>query len=329
MVCSLPIMPAQSARIDLSYVIPVCNEEQTLASLAEGIAAHTPPAMTFEILFIDDGSTDGSWSQIQALTTRIPQVCGIRLVTNYGKSAALAYGLSRIRGRVVVTMDSDLQDDPADIPRFLEKMASGSYDLVCGWRRRRNDPLEKRAASALFNAIVRWATGVQLHDMNIGFKCFSREVAKSLRLYSDMHRFVPVLARDAGFRRLGEIEVSHRPRQHGQSKYGWERYRRGMFDLLTVLFLSHCRGRPMQFLGPVGLILILVALVMAVAAGYVGTAATPWGGLWLGGVALVFGLTGLQCGLLGLVGELVVAHGINPAEQCIVAEQVGNNVDDV
>lgn len=307
--------------VDLSLVIPVYNEEASLRELVAGIARGVPEGCTCEILLVDDGSTDGSWATISALAAEQPAVRGIRLVANYGKSAALTCGFQYATGRLVLTMDSDLQDDPAEIPSFLAAMASGRYDLVCGWRRHRQDTPERRAASSLFNTVVRALTGVQLHDMNIGYKCMRREVARSLRLSSDLHRFIPVLAWNAGFRRLGEIEVRHRPRRYGRSKYGFRRYRRGFIDLLTVMFLARCRDRPLQFMGPVGLIVFLLGLVAGLAGAIVGAAQGLLPAAVLLTLAAVLVLAGVQCCFLGLIGELIVSHHFQPQGQYLVGEE--------
>lgn len=306
--------------VTLSFVIPVYDEAASLRELAEGIVAHVPVGETFEILMIDDGSTDGSWEIIVELARRYPCVRGLRLLANYGKSAALACGFLHAKGEVIITMDSDLQDDPKEIPRFLETLRQGPYDLVCGWRRLRSDNLEKRAASGIFNRVVRAWTGVKLHDMNIGYKCFTRDVARALKLSSDMHRFLPVLARDAGFKRFAEIEIEHHPRRYGRSKYGWARYRRGLFDLLTVMFLARCRRRPMQFFGPIGLAFLGLGVVSGMVAIVLAWEARPWPAVAALLLAWGAACSGLLSGLLGLIGELVVAHQFDPRSEFIICE---------
>lgn len=220
----------------LSIVVPVKDEQDTLARLAEGIfeAARESRAKSIEIIFVDDGSRDNSWNVMRELAERYPgQVRALRLRRNFGKSVALEAGFRISTGDVIFTMDADLQDDPKEIPRFLAAI-DGGLDLVSGWKRKRNDPLSKTLPSRLFNRTTAWMTGVPLHDFNCGFKAYRREVIEQLRIYGELHRYIPVFANDAGFR-IGEIEVEHHPRRHGVTKYGIERYVRGFLDLITIL----------------------------------------------------------------------------------------------
>lgn len=241
----------------VTIVIPVRDEVDSLSSLhAELRAAQKGTELAWEIVLVDDGSTDGSWRVIERLASEDPRVTGIRLRRNFGKAAALAAGLQAARGQRIVTLDADLQDDPAEIPRLLERLEDG-YDVVSGWKQNRRDPWHKVAASRVFNTLVSALTGVRLHDHNCGLKCYRREVFDEVRLYGEMHRFIPVLASARGFR-VGEMPVAHRERRFGHSKYGFTRLYKGLLDLLTVLFLTGFRHRPQHLLGGVGLVFALL-----------------------------------------------------------------------
>jgi dolichol-phosphate mannosyltransferase len=236
----------------ISLVLPVHNERESLRPLYAEIgkvAAKAP--LDLEIVFVDDGSTDGSWKEVVDLAKGDGRARGIRLRRNFGKSAALSAGFRAAKGRVIITLDADLQDDPAEIPRFLASLESG-LDVVSGWKRVRFDPWHKRWPSWLFNRAVSWLTGVRLHDHNCGMKCYRAEVFREIRLYGELHRFIPVLAAARGFR-VGEMEIAHRPRRFGQSKYGVRRLARGFLDLLTVKFLTGFNQRPQHLLGGIGL----------------------------------------------------------------------------
>lgn len=233
-----------------SVVIPVFNEEESLEALFEEIRQVSESISDWEVIFVDDGSTDQSWSVIQRLSETCPQAQGIRFRRNFGKAAALSAGVARTQFPIVITMDADLQDDPAEIPRMLQALDAGN-DVVSGWKKVRHDPLGKTFPSKVFNGLVGWLTGVKLHDHNCGFKTYRRHVFDEIQLYGEMHRFIPVLAADRGFE-IAEIPVEHRPRRHGVSKYGWRRIYRGLLDLLTVVFLTNYRHRPQHLLGAVG-----------------------------------------------------------------------------
>lgn len=236
----------------LSIVIPVFNEAESLATLhrelSEVAAAH---GYDLDIVMIDDGSTDGSWKVIQELAAADPRVTGLRFRRNFGKAAALSAGFAQSRGDLIVTLDADLQDDPHEIPNFLAEMEK-NLDVVSGWKKVRHDPWHKVLPSRVFNWMVSDLTGVKLHDHNCGMKCYRREVFNEVRLYGELHRFVPVLAAARGFR-VGEIVIQHRSRKYGRSKYGLTRFVKGFLDLLTVKFLTGFGQRPQHFLGTVGL----------------------------------------------------------------------------
>ena len=257
----------------LTILIPVMNEEGNLPELYDRLTGSLGRiGLPYEIIFVDDGSTDATWQLITDLSERDHRVIGMRHRRNFGKAQALANGFAAARGDVVVTMDGDLQDDPDELPRFLEMLDAG-YDLVSGWKQRRQDPLGKTAPSKLFNWTVRKASGVPLHDFNCGFKAYRREVTSAIRLYGELHRFTPVLANAEGFR-IGELPVKHHARQWGRSKYGWSRLTKGFLDLLTVIFLTRYRQRPMHLLGLPGLLFMAIGILL---------------GLWLTFEKLVLG----------------------------------------
>ena len=236
----------------LSLVIPVYNEEDSLEKLHEELdAVAQQQGYVLDIVFVNDGSTDDSWGRINALTQRDPRVRGIRFRRNFGKAAALSAGFEAARGDIVMTLDADLQDDPMEIPRFLAKMDEG-FDVVSGWKQKRHDPWHKVLPSRIFNALVSRITGVKLHDHNCGFKCYRREIFREVRLYGELHRFVPVLAAARGWR-VSEIVVNHRARSFGSSKYGIMRMPKGFLDLMTVKFLTGYGQRPQHVLGTAGL----------------------------------------------------------------------------
>lgn len=238
----------------ISIVIPLYNEEESLGPLHQEIRASTEKAgLDCEILFVDDGSTDGSWNKVLDLARQDHRVHGIRFRRNFGKAAALSAGFQAVHGNLALTLDADLQDDPKEIPRFLEKMAEG-FDVVSGWKRVRHDPWHKVFPSRIFNWLVSTVTRVKLHDHNCGMKCYRSGIFKEVRLYGELHRFIPVLAAARGYK-VGEIEIHHRPRKFGGSKYmGAERFVKGFLDLMTVKFLTGYGRRPQHLLGSFGML---------------------------------------------------------------------------
>lgn len=249
----------------LSIIIPLLNEAESLPELSQWIAAvmHRNQ-FTYEIIFIDDGSTDNSWEVIESLQKENPCICGIKFQRNYGKSAALQVGFTQARGEVVITMDADLQDSPEEIPALRATLLNDKLDLVSGWKKVRYDnTLTKNIPSKFFNAVTRKVSGIALHDFNCGLKAYRRQVVKSIEVYGEMHRYIPVLAKWAGFRRIGEKVVEHRPRKHGYSKFGWDRFVNGFLDLLSITFVGRFSKRPMHFFGLWGLICFMAGLAMA------------------------------------------------------------------
>lgn len=240
----------------LSVIIPVYNEEESVKILYEKIRESIEPHYAYEVIFIDDGSTDSSVQKIKEMIREDSRVHLLVFRKNFGKAAALQAGFRNASGDIIVTMDADLQDDPKEIPRFVKKLEEG-YDLVSGWKKERHDPLEKRLPSKLFNKVTSHLSGVYLHDFNCGFKAYRREVTESLDVYGELHRYIPVLAYRKGFR-IAEIVVEHHAREFGKSKYGFERYLRGLFDSMTVAFLGKFYDRPMYFFGKIGLLLCML-----------------------------------------------------------------------
>jgi len=254
--------------MDLSVVIPVYNEEKSIRELAEWIEkVCIQEGLSFEILLIDDGSSDSSWKKINELAADKEFVKGVRFRRNYGKAAALHTGFSESSGEVVITMDADLQDSPDEIPGLVRMIRDEGYDLISGWKKKRYDPFIKRSTSKIYNGTARLSSGIKLHDFNCGLKAYRSEVVKSIEVYGEMHRYIPMLAKEAGFRKIGEKIVEHRPRKFGTSKYGLDRFIKGYLDMLTIGFITRFGKSPMHLFGSLGTIMFLVGLIMA---GYLG-----------------------------------------------------------
>ena len=291
----------------ISVIVPVHDEERSVALLHDELtSALEPLGETWEVVFVDDGSTDGTFGALTRLHAAHDAVCVVRLRRNFGKAAALQAGFEAAQGEIVVTIDGDLQDDPSEIPRLLAKLDEG-FDLVSGWKAKRRDPLSRRIPSKIFNAVTGRLSGLRLHDFNCGLKAYRAEVVHGLRIYGELHRFIPVLAHYRGFR-VAELPVNHRPREHGRSRYGIERYVRGFLDLLTVTFMGRYRHRPLHLFGGLGLLLGAVGTLLL---GYL--TAIKLTGEAIGhrplltlGVLLV--VVGVQLVSLGLVSELVASH---------------------
>jgi len=289
-----------------SIVIPVYNEEDSLVELVDRIHTATKALeKPFEILFVNDGSTDKSQQVIEALSAQYSYIRFITFRKNFGKSAALSAGFKHVKYRIVFTMDADLQDDPMEIPRFLEEIENG-YDLVTGWKENRLDPKEKTIPSKLFNAMTSKMSGLKLNDYNCGFKCYKKEVLEEIDLYGELHRFVPFLAHKKGFK-VKEIPVLHHERKHGVSKFGLERYARGFFDLLTVIFITNYINRPMHLFGGIGTLFFIAGLAIF---------SYLFFGRWIFGESIgsspLFAITifllgaGVQIFIVGMLSELIV-----------------------
>lgn len=298
---------------DISVVVPLYNEEQSLPELTAWIdRVARDHGLSYEIIFVDDGSSDGSWDVIGQLRQQFPAVRAIGFARNYGKSAALFCGFEAAQGEVVFTMDADLQDSPDEIPAMRRMILDEGYDLVSGWKKKRFDPVGKRWPSKFFNWTARVASGIRLHDFNCGLKAYRRKVVKSIEVYGEMHRFIPILARKAGFRRIGEKVVEHRPRKYGQSKFGLERMLKGYLDLITVLFMSHFGRSPMYFFGGLGTLMFLFGggtTVWVIAAKLWkqahGLPLRPVADQPLFYLAMLAVVLGVQLFLAGFLGELI------------------------
>ncbi len=247
------------AGLDISVVVPLYNERESLGELTAWIdRVARENGLAYEIVMIDDGSRDGSWDEIERLSEEYTSLRAIRFARNYGKSAALYCGFAEARGEVVFTMDADLQDSPDEIPSMRRMILDEGYDLVSGWKRKRYDPAGKRMPSKFFNFTARLVSGIRLHDFNCGLKAYRRRVVKSVEVYGEMHRYIPILAKHAGFGRIGEKEVHHHERKYGVSKFGMERMVKGYLDLITVSFMSHFGRSPMYFFGSLGTAMFLL-----------------------------------------------------------------------
>ncbi|MXY29106.1 glycosyltransferase family 2 protein [Candidatus Poribacteria bacterium] len=312
--------------LQLSIVIPAYNEAESLPLLLQQIqSALKKHAMTAEVIFINDGSTDATAKVLNELAAKEPQlpVFVLHFKRNRGKSEALTAGFQKATGDIVITMDADLQDDPAEIPKLLDEIYNGACDVVSGWKFPRKDPFEKRAFSFVFNRVTALFTGVKLHDMNCGFKAYRAEAVKELHLYGDLHRYIPILAHQAGFS-VGEVKVKHHPRRFGVSKYGFKRVPKGFFDLLTVLFLTKYLKRPLHVFGTIGGLVaflgVLIGLYLSI--------------LWVveGGVgfrpllmlSILMVILGVQFFSIGLLGELVIGL-ISRLERRVMKEKVSKH----
>jgi glycosyltransferase involved in cell wall biosynthesis len=308
----------------ISVVIPVHDEAESLAALHGELDAVFSAGTrgSVEFIFVDDGSRDGSWAVLAALAWRDHRVRAIRFRRNFGKAAALTAGFQAARGEKVFTLDGDLQDDPAEIPRFLAELDKG-YDVVSGWKKTRHDPWHKVYPSRVFNWMVSRATGCRLHDHNCGFKLYKREVVREIGIYGELHRFIPVLAHARGFK-VAEVEVRHRSRRHGASKYGLERFFKGFLDLLTVRFLTRFSQRPLHVLGGIGLSLLglgsLGMLYLAML--WLDPGNRPIGGRPLLFYSIALLVVGTQLLSLGILAELVTAYNIRAEDTYSVAETI-------
>lgn len=252
--------------LDLTILVPLFNEEESLPELTAWIhRVIDPKGWKFEIIMIDDGSRDGSWDTVTRLASSDDTIHGIRFRRNYGKSAALYHGFKAARGRVVVTMDADLQDSPEEIPEMFRMVTEDGWDVVSGWKQHRQDnKLTKNLPSKLYNATARWITGIRLHDMNCGLKAYKNEVIKDIEVYGEMHRYIPYLAKNAGYERITEKPVHHQKRKYGKSKFGMERFVNGFLDLLSLWFLSTFGKKPMHFFGFTGILMFLAGFILTI-----------------------------------------------------------------
>lgn len=298
--------------MDLSIVVPLFNEEESLPELCDWIHnVCTKHFFTYEVILVDDGSTDNSWQVVQQLRQKNSRIKGIKFQRNYGKSAALNEGFKAAEGDVVITMDADLQDSPDEIPELRSMIVDKGYDLVSGWKKIRYDnTLTKNIPSKFFNAVTRKASNIHLHDFNCGLKAYRKKVVKSIEVYGEMHRYIPVLAKWAGFRKIGEKIVEHRPRKYGVTKFGWERFVNGFLDILSITFVGKFSKRPMHFFGLWGTLFFIVGFFIAlylIIAKIVDddTFITNRPSFYLSLVSIIIGM---QLFLAGFISELVVRN---------------------
>lgn len=304
----------------VSVVIPVLNERESLPELWDELRQVMEGRFDYELIFVDDGSTDGSFEFLKEMASQDGRGTVVRFLTNYGKSSALAAGFQKAEGEYIITLDSDLQDDPQEIPTLIE-ILDGGFDLVSGWKKERHDPLMKRLSSKLFNTTTRLLTGITLHDFNCGLKAYRKSVINSLDVYGGMHRYIPVLAGKRGFR-ITEKAVAHRPRKYGRTKFGRERYFHGLFDLLTVLFLSRYTRRPLHLFGLFGITSLTAGFLINVWVLYLkyglGDPFRQHLALLVLGVLLL--ILGVQFISIGLLGEMIAQSG--PRTGVIIQEVV-------
>ena len=300
--------------MDISVIVPLYNEAESLPELMAWVdRVMRDNSFTYEVIMVDDGSSDTSWEVLQQLRATYPQLRGVKFQRNYGKSAALQVGFERAQGEVVITMDADLQDSPDEIPALRQMILEQGFDIVSGWKKRRYDPLlSKRLPSKLFNATVRMVSGIKLHDMNCGLKAYRKQVVKSIEVYGEMHRYIPVIAKQAGFKRIGEKAVQHQERKYGVTKFGMERFINGFLDLFSVVFVSKFGKRPMHFFGVLGMLMFLVGggctIGLIAAKLYAQSQCNvfrPVADQPLFYIALVTVVVGIQLFLAGFLGELM------------------------
>ena len=318
---SLSHSGADAGRPDVSIIVPAYEEAESLPELAERVRAACEEAgLSFQVWIVDDGSRDDTWATVQSLHEDDARIAGLQFQRNYGKSAALAVGFERAQGTYVVTMDADLQDDPAEIPALIEKLQEG-YDLVSGWKRDRKDPMRKTIPSRFFNWVTRLMSGLPLHDFNCGLKAYRREVVKSVQVYGELHRYIPLLAKWAGYDRVAEKPVEHHPRKYGTTKFGMDRFVKGFLDLITVVFLTRFAVRPMHFFGGLGTLTFTSGFAI---------------NLWLTVDKLVYGhpigdrpllllgllliMFGAQMFTTGLLGEMVIQPRMEDTNTYVVGE---------
>lgn len=318
--------------MDLSVVVPLYNEDESLPELVAWVhRVATGQGYAYELVLVDDGSNDRSWEVITQLKAEYPAIVGIRFQRNYGKSAALQTGFSRAKGKVVITMDADMQDSPDEIPALYDMIMNQGYDLVSGWKKKRHDPISKTIPSKLFNYVTKVITGIRLHDFNCGLKAYSNRVVKSIEVYGEMHRYIPYLAKGAGYKRIGEKVVEHRARKYGKSKFGLERFINGFLDLLSVSFMQRFGRKPMHLFGILGFLAFTIGFSITVvlgvrkilyATGHLGMeykmrdlVDQP-----LFYIALTMAIIGVQLFLAGFLGELVVRSGADRNHYLVMEE---------
>ncbi|MDX2003505.1 MAG: glycosyltransferase family 2 protein [Chitinophagales bacterium] len=312
--------------MDLSIVIPLYNEDESLPELYSWIAeVCNKEGYIWEVIFVDDGSKDNSWKIIEELSLKHPiHVKGISFRRNYGKSAALNEGFQKAAGKVVITMDADLQDSPDEIPELYDMIMVKGFDLVSGWKKKRYDPISKTIPSKFFNGVTSWASGIKLHDFNCGLKAYKHDVVKSVEVYGEMHRYIPVLAKWAGFQKITEKVVQHRERKYGVTKFGWERFINGFLDLMSIMFVSRFGKKPMHLFGTLGILMFFIGFVILVYLSvsklfFQGYGMTERPLFYLGLVTLVIGT---QLFLTGFLAELI-SRSAHDRNHYLISKTIG------
>ena len=312
--------------MNISVVIPLLNEKESLLELTDSLYdVMKSYNFSYEIIFIDDGSSDNSWDIIEELSSKSETIKGIKFHRNYGKSQALHAGFLKSQGKVVFTMDADLQDDPKEIPAMYDMIINDNFDLISGWKKKRFDSvIFKNIPSKIFNFAARTTSGIKLNDFNCGLKAFKKDVIKSINVYGEMHRYIPILAKNEGYKKIGEKIVNHRPRKYGKTKFGPSRFLYGFLDLLTIWFISSFGKRPMHLFGSLGLILITTGFLFAAYLGYDKIILNPGGRLITERpefyISLVTMIIGSQFFSMGFIGELML-KSINQKPQYIIQKQ--------
>lgn len=314
--------------MNLSIVIPLYNEDESLPELYSWIErVMLERNFSYEVIFVDDGSTDTSWQVITQLRKKSPHVKGIKFRCNYGKSPALHCAFEIAQGDVIITMDADLQDSPEEIPALYDMIVNEKYDLVSGWKKKRYDPITKTLPTKLFNATARKVSGIQLHDFNCGLKAYRKDVVKNIEVYNDMHRYIPYLAKIAGFKRIGEKAVQHQSRKYGSSKFGINRFFNGYLDLLTLWFLSTFGRKPMHFFGLLGSFMFFIGLIAVISVGaskmYAMTHGQPYSLVTDSPyfyISLTTMILGTQLFLAGFIGELISRNSVGRNDYKIETE---------
>lgn len=312
---------SEPSKVEVSVIVPLYNEEHTLVELSDRV--HTAlNGERFELIFVDDGSVDRSWEVLRRLSNEHNAVKAIRFRRNYGKSDALQAGFNHAKGKYVVTMDADLQDDPTEIPAMISLIEEGN-DLVSGWKKKRHDPISKTVPSRFFNAVTRFTTGIKLHDFNCGLKAYRREVTDSIYLYGEMHRYVPLLAKWKGYDKITEKVVRHHPRKHGKTKFGISRFLNGFLDLLTLLFVNRYKQRPMHFFGSIGILFLLIGGVISVYLSYLKLfLGEPLANRPLLFLGILLILVGVQFFSIGFLGEMINKWHVR-SQNPEVADKIG------
>ena len=313
----------------ISVVVPLYNEAESLPELHDWIAkVMNENNFSYELIFVDDGSTDDSWDVISKLSLQNQNIKGIRFGKNYGKSPALQYGFQKAAGDVIITMDADLQDSPDEIPGLFRMIAEDKYDMVSGWKKKRHDPLSKTIPTKLFNATARAISGIKLHDFNCGLKAYSKRVVKNIEIYNDMHRWIPYLAKNAGFTKIGEKVVQHQARKYGSTKFGLDRFFNGFLDLFTLWFLSKFGKKPMHFFGLLGSLIFFIGFVSVLIVGGIklyylnkGIQAPLITNMPYFYIALVSMIIGAQLFLAGFIGELITRNS-SERNRYVVSETI-------